>query len=98
MMQIGALLDAHPEIEAMVEQDLVTEGASRDVGRVGLSGDQVLRALVVKQMNQFSYGRTKQSRRAPRRCCCLAVPLTRRQHDRRCRKIASASPHGHLNG
>jgi IS5 family transposase len=55
VMQMGALLDSHPELETMVEQDLVAEGVSRDVGRVGMSADQVLRALVVKQMNQFSY-------------------------------------------
>ena len=55
VMQMGALLDAHPELEAMVEQDLVAKGVSRDVGRAGMSADQVLRALVVKQMNQFSY-------------------------------------------
>lgn len=55
VMQMGALLDAHPEIEAMVEQDLVAEGVCRDLGRTGMSADQVLRALIVKQMNQFSY-------------------------------------------
>jgi IS5 family transposase len=55
VMQMRALLDAQPEIEAMVERDLVAEGVCRDVGRAGMSADQVFRALVVKQMNQFSY-------------------------------------------
>ena len=43
VMQMGALLDAHPEIEAMVAQDLVAEGICRNIGRTGMSADQVLR-------------------------------------------------------
>jgi IS5 family transposase len=52
---MGELLDAHPEIEAMVESDLVHDGVCRDAGRAGMSADQAIRALIVKQMNQFSY-------------------------------------------
>jgi IS5 family transposase len=52
---MGELLDAHPEIEAMAEEALVADGVSRNLGRVGMSADQVVRALIVKQMNQFSY-------------------------------------------
>lgn len=55
MKRMGELLDAHPEIEAMAEDDLVADGVSREAGRVGMSADQVIRALIVKQMNQFSY-------------------------------------------
>lgn len=52
---IGAILDAHPELAELVERDVLREGVSREVGRGGMTADQVLRALVVKQMNQFSY-------------------------------------------
>ena len=53
--QMSALLDACPDVEQLVEQDLVRDGVSREVGREGMAADQVLRALIVKQMNQFSY-------------------------------------------
>ena len=52
---IGVILDAHPELAERVERDLVGDNASCSVGRSGMTGDQVLRALVIKQMNQFSY-------------------------------------------
>ena len=55
MKQMGELLDAHPELEAMAEKELVADSVSRDVGRAGMTADQVIRALIVKQMNQFSY-------------------------------------------
>jgi len=55
MMQVAAILDAHSELEALVEAELVDEGVSREVGRGGMSADQVVRVLIVKQMNQFSY-------------------------------------------
>jgi IS5 family transposase len=54
-MQMRALLDAHPEIEALAEADLVVDDVSRELGRNGMSADHVVRALVIKQMNQFSY-------------------------------------------
>jgi transposase, IS5 family len=53
---IGKLLDEHPKVAALVEQDL--EVARRRRGRRwsvgGLSGDQVLRCAILKQMNGFS--------------------------------------------
>lgn len=55
---ISALLDAHPKINELVLQDLRSAaGASarQDVGRGGMSAEQVLRAAVVKQLNGFSY-------------------------------------------
>jgi len=55
MAAISAMLDQHPEIEALVERDIVRIGIARNVGRNGMTADQVLRALVVKQLNQFSY-------------------------------------------
>ena len=54
---ISSLLDAHPKLNELVLQDLrsVTPPAGSDVGRGGMSAEQVLRALLVKQLNQFSY-------------------------------------------
>lgn len=49
---ISDLLDQHPMLGALVAQDISRAG-SRPSG--GLTGAQVLRALVVKQMNGFSY-------------------------------------------
>ncbi len=57
LQAVSQLLDEHPRIEELVLQDLgvachrleVTRGAG------GLSAEQVLRMLVVKQMNGFSY-------------------------------------------
>ena len=49
---ISDLLDQHPMLGALVAQD-VSRGMSRRSG--GLTGAQVLRAMVVKQMNGFSY-------------------------------------------
>lgn len=54
MMTIAAILDAHPEITEAVERSLVGEVRST-VGRNGMSADQILRALIVKKVNQFSY-------------------------------------------
>lgn len=51
---IGKILDEKPEILALVHADLV-RGLSAENGRPGLTAEQTLRALVVKQMNGFSY-------------------------------------------
>lgn len=55
MAEIAAILDENPELEELVEHDLLHNGVNRDLGRDGMTADQVLRTLVVKQMNQFSY-------------------------------------------
>ena len=54
---ISSLLDVHPKLNELVLQDLrsVTPSAGSDVGRGGMSAEQVLRALLVKQLNQFTY-------------------------------------------
>ena len=52
---IGDLLDQMPEAGALVYDDLVADGQDVTTGRPGLSGDQVLRLVVLKQMNGFSY-------------------------------------------
>ena len=54
---ISRVLDAHPKIAELVWQDLQTASGSKQASRGagGLSADQVVRILVVKQMNGFSY-------------------------------------------
>lgn len=52
---ISGLLDANPTIAALAAQDLVPPGASPDRGRNGMTGDMVVRAAIVRQMNGFSY-------------------------------------------
>ena len=58
---ISAVLDAHPKINELVLQELRSSSSSNtsssggDAGCGGMSAEQVLRAAVVKQMNQFSY-------------------------------------------
>lgn len=49
---ISDLLDEYPMLEAIVAQDIST-GNSKQCA--GLTGGQALRALVIKQMNGFSY-------------------------------------------
>ena len=57
LQAISRLLDDHPRIEELVLQDLGAACHSQEVtrGAGGLSAEQVLRVLVVKQMNGFSY-------------------------------------------
>jgi transposase, IS5 family len=52
---VRAILDGHPEFARWVRADLLAGGIAPDVGRDGMSGEQVLRALVIKQANGFSY-------------------------------------------
>ena len=51
---MSEILDGMPEVLEGVERDLTT-GRDRDNGRPGMSAEQVLRALLVKQMNGYSY-------------------------------------------
>ena len=53
---ISALLDAQPRIAALVEQDLV-RGCRKNprTGRPGLTGDQVIRMALARQMNTWTY-------------------------------------------
>lgn len=58
LQAIAGLLEANPTAAVLVWQDLVAAGLASDIrqrGPDGLSGDQVLRALIVKQLNGFSY-------------------------------------------
>jgi transposase, IS5 family len=52
---VRAILDVHPEFARWIQADLVAGGIRPDRGRKGMSGDQVLRALIIKQSNGFSY-------------------------------------------
>jgi IS5 family transposase len=53
--QIGLILDANPRMAELVEQDLVRGVKNPGTGARGLTGDQVYRILLIKQMNGFSY-------------------------------------------
>lgn len=55
LRRIGDILDQMPEAGALVYDDLVADDQDVTTGRPGLSGDQVLRLVVLKQMNGFSY-------------------------------------------
>jgi len=52
---MGRMLDAHPEFAVWVYEDVTRGVANPRTGRRGLSGEQVLRMLIVKQMTGFSY-------------------------------------------
>ena len=56
LQKISRLLDDHPKLAELVLQDLLSvSGAEHDRGAGGLSSEQVLRSLIIKQMNSFSY-------------------------------------------
>jgi IS5 family transposase len=52
---ISRMLDEEADMVGLIEQDLVQGVKHPQTGARGMSGDQVLRVLVVKQMNGFSY-------------------------------------------
>ncbi|MCH7530701.1 MAG: transposase [Gemmatimonadetes bacterium] len=55
LAKMSQILDSHPDMAELIEQDLVRGVCHPERGARGMSGDQVLRALVLKQMNEFSY-------------------------------------------
>ena len=56
LQAISGILGKHPEINALILHDLQRAAGSREsTGAHGLSAEQVLRALIVKQLNGFSY-------------------------------------------
>ena len=55
LQAVRAILDSHPEFARWIQADLLAGGIDADRGRDGMSGEQVLRALVIKQANGFSY-------------------------------------------
>jgi transposase, IS5 family len=52
---ISRILNEESDIARLVEQDLLRGVKNPETGARGMSGDQVLRVLLVKQMNGFSY-------------------------------------------
>ncbi len=54
---ISAVLDAHPQIVNIVFEDLPKGRKDPTTGRPGMTAEQVLRALLLKQMHGFSYER-----------------------------------------
>ena len=55
LRRISDLLDQIPMAATLVYDDLVAHEPDVSTGRPGLSGDEVLRLLILKQMNGFSY-------------------------------------------
>ena len=55
LQAISNILDANPECAELVYRDLLEGGIKEDKGREGMTGEQVLRVLIIKQMNGFSY-------------------------------------------
>lgn len=49
------LLDEVPQIVELVREDMIRDLRDPEAGREGMTAEQVLRALIVKQMNGFSY-------------------------------------------
>ena len=54
LQMVVRILDAHPEIGELVHGDILA-GRRANTGRRGLSGDQVLRAALLKQIHGLSY-------------------------------------------
>jgi len=56
LQAVSEILDSAPEITFLVEQELLRHGdVAADVGCPGMTSEQVLRSLVIKQMNGYSY-------------------------------------------
>jgi transposase, IS5 family len=55
--EMSRTLDDHREVNKLVLEDLIAGGINPDKGRTGMSAEQVLRVLIIKQMNDFSYER-----------------------------------------
>jgi IS5 family transposase len=56
LQAISEILDKRPEINELILHDLQRAAGSREpTGAHGLSAEQVMRALIVKQLNSFSY-------------------------------------------
>ena len=74
---ISDLLDQHPTIFKQVWQDLVdASGAQQPRGARGMTAEQVLRALVLKQMNSWDYRELAfhlEDSRTYRRFCRLSL-------------------------
>jgi len=52
---MSRILDEEPSITYLVFADLTLDGRRTNTGRDGMTAEQVIRAVIVKQMNGFSY-------------------------------------------
>lgn len=57
LQRMGQILDGMPEAARLVVADLTADVSSPSTGREGMTGEQVLRAMVLKQMSGLSYSR-----------------------------------------
>lgn len=55
LAQISDVLDLLPEAAQWVLADVMGSGVSSNAGRNGMTAEQILRALLIRQMNQYSY-------------------------------------------
>lgn len=55
LARVSAILDGLPKTAELVAKDLVRGTKATKAGRAGMSGEQVLRAAVLKQMHGWSY-------------------------------------------
>ena len=58
LMEMSAVLDELPDATKLVHVDLIGRGSNRvdpNKGREGMTAEHVLRAMILKQMNNFSY-------------------------------------------
>jgi IS5 family transposase len=53
--EISRILDAKPNIIELAYQDITKGGEESFLGAKGMSAEQVVRAAIIKQMNEFSY-------------------------------------------
>lgn len=53
--KISGVLDRLSDAAELIHSDLVRPGTKPNQGRKGMTAEQVLRALIIKQMNGFSY-------------------------------------------
>jgi IS5 family transposase len=52
---VAATLESMPDVTEVVLQQLISAGVNPERGRQGMTADQVLRALVAKQVNKWTY-------------------------------------------
>jgi len=55
LVVMSQILDEEPTIAQLVFADLTRSGRRTDTGRDGMTAEQVIRAVIIKQMNCFSY-------------------------------------------
>jgi IS5 family transposase len=95
--EIARILDARPELEQLVEADLLRGGVAATKGRPGLTAQQVLRSVVLKQMKGYTYEELafhlsdSQSYRAFCRFELIGAPLKRSTLQENAARISPAT-------